>query len=265
MKRVATGIVVGLLWLLVLYLGSAEILVVVLGGVTCVALKEYFTITLTANERPFTPALCLLGVLPVAAAYMGGYMLLIASIFASFILLLTCVILSYSKIQAPFDLILKGVLALFYIGLSAAHLLMITTLDNGWFWLFLLSALICASDSGAYYIGSSIGRHKLCPSVSPGKSVEGFFGGIMSAAVVAFILVKLMDVGVDPFKAAILALITAALGVVGDLSESILKRAYNIKDSGSILPGHGGVLDRVDSLLLTGPFLFYALNFFSFN
>lgn len=119
------------------------------------------------------------------------------------------------------------------------------------------------ADSGAYFVGSSMGKHKLCPSISPHKTVEGFIGGIffnvvyfVLFAVIYSAICKRNNVGfaIDPFSAVIVAMVCAVLGTIGDLTASVLKRQLEIKDFGKLMPGHGGLLDRFDSVLLVLPF-----------
>jgi phosphatidate cytidylyltransferase len=114
-----------------------------------------------------------------------------------------------------------------------------------------------ACDTGAYLIGHMLGRHKLAPAVSPGKTVEGAAGGWACALVMALLAGLLM--GLDLRIAALLGAVVGVLAQVGDLCESAFKRELGIKDFGGVLPGHGGVLDRFDSLLFTAPVVYYVL------
>lgn len=123
-------------------------------------------------------------------------------------------------------------------------------------------------DAGAYFVGTFLGKHKMCPKISPKKTWEGFFGGIITSGVVAVILCfgyefidSMMNNGVHTFRInwiylTVLALVLSFLGVVGDLSASLIKRECSVKDFGNILPGHGGVLDRFDSILFVAPFAY---------
>ena len=118
--------------------------------------------------------------------------------------------------------------------------------------------LIWVNDSGAYIVGSSIGKHKLFERISPKKSWEGFIGGAIFSLLAAYIA-SLIFVRIDLVHWLVISVITFTFGTLGDLFESLLKRAADVKDSGSILPGHGGILDRFDSLLLSAPIVFIYL------
>jgi phosphatidate cytidylyltransferase len=122
--------------------------------------------------------------------------------------------------------------------------------------------VIFGSDSGAYFTGRAFGKHKLAPAISPGKTVEGLIGGIAAAAAFAA-LATFWFFPELPYKWSIpLAIVLAVVGVLGDLAESAMKRGSNTKDAASILPGHGGLLDRLDSLLFGAPILYYFARFY---
>lgn len=259
MNRLITGIIAGGLWLLVIYSHSHALLWAVVTLATCLALKEYYSICLADQESSLRVGGIITGLAPLFFAFSGDLGFVVAGLLLSLICQFLLIISRFSTIKNPFLLICKFCFGSTYIGLCAAHLLLIMGLPNGWFWLFLLSIIICSSDIGAYYVGSTLGKVKLCPSISPGKTVEGFFGGILFAVAAALIFTHFAGPDLDPIKVVFLALILSSLSVIGDLTESIFKRSNNVKDSGAILPGHGGILDRVDSLLLTSPVLFYIL------
>ena len=129
--------------------------------------------------------------------------------------------------------------------------------------LFLL-ILIWAADIGAYFAGKFFGKNKLCPSVSPGKTLEGVYGGIALAQVVAisYVFITTQTPLLNDFLIfSFLALSVSLLSVLGDLFESVLKRIAEVKDSGNILPGHGGILDRIDSLTSSAPIFFLLIVF----
>lgn len=116
-------------------------------------------------------------------------------------------------------------------------------------WLLLALLITWLSDTGAYLVGKTIGRHKLLPRVSPNKTVEGAIGGLVCAAAAAAIGAWLFDLRVEIWFAAIIGIGLGGVGMLGDLAESMLKRQLGVKDSGSLIPGHGGVLDRIDALI----------------
>lgn len=153
-----------------------------------------------------------------------------------------------------------GAMTLFgvlYLGLTLGTLSMTRLLPQGEWLIFFLLLVTWASDTGAYYVGTLYGRHRLAPTISPKKTYEGLVGGLIGAILVAYtarwwFLPELT--GLDCLALATLLTIT---GLWGDLTESAMKRSAGMKDSGGILPGHGGMLDRLDSLLFTAPVFYY--------
>ncbi|ART83918.1 phosphatidate cytidylyltransferase [Oceanisphaera profunda] len=124
---------------------------------------------------------------------------------------------------------------------------------GAWLLLFVMG-LVWAADTGAYFVGRAVGKRKLCPNVSPGKTVEGMLGGVASATVLALIVTFSIDLPSQQTIVVLIASIVAVLAsVLGDLTESMFKREAGLKDSGNILPGHGGIMDRIDSLTAALP------------
>lgn len=148
-----------------------------------------------------------------------------------------------------------------YVGLLLSFLGLIREFFHGWQWLLVVLAVTFAADTGAFFAGRWWGRLKLAPAVSPGKTFEGLLGGLGLAAAAAFFLravfFREMTVA-DGFWVAGLA---GILGPLGDLAESLLKRSVGVKDSSHLLPGHGGILDRLDALLFTAPLIYWYVAF----
>ena len=124
-------------------------------------------------------------------------------------------------------------------------------------WLLFTLAGTSACDTGAYAVGRLIGRHRMAPRISPNKTWEGSIGGLVTAVAAMAIVGWLLDLGVPPWQYTVVAVVVAVVAQAGDLVESSLKRAADAKDSGSIMPGHGGLLDRIDSILFALPAVYY--------
>ena len=118
-------------------------------------------------------------------------------------------------------------------------------------------AIVMLTDTGAYYIGRAIGRHKLSPKVSPGKTIEGAIGGLIAGTLAGPICSLIFFRELPLIDAALLGGVVSVIGQAGDLAESMLKRGSGVKDSSNLLPGHGGMLDRLDSILVTAPLIYY--------
>jgi phosphatidate cytidylyltransferase len=147
-----------------------------------------------------------------------------------------------------------------YIGLCLGHLLLTRAMPEGEFLIFGLFLITWAADTGAYYVGTSVGRHKLAPSISPNKTVEGAAGGLMAATLTAFLVQAWFLPSLTVVDCLAVACLLTVAGLLGDLAESAMKRGAGVKDSGSIIPGHGGMLDRLDSLLFTAPAFYYYVS-----
>lgn len=138
---------------------------------------------------------------------------------------------------------------------SAAVTAIFSVWQSSPWWLMYLFLLVWGADSGAYFVGRKLGKKKLAPDVSPNKSLEGLYGGVFTAMLIVVVVeVVYLDLSLAEHALfLILSVITVFSSVLGDLFESMIKRRASIKDSGRILPGHGGVLDRIDSLLAAAP------------
>lgn len=174
------------------------------------------------------------------------------------LLLSLCLVPGY---RDPLKAASMGLLGLAYVPFLLGHLILIRGCDpaKGFWTLLWTMALVWIGDTGAYFAGLLIGRHKLAPSVSPNKTVEGLLGGALVAAAAAVALDAWWRLGFGAWHALGIALLATVFGTLGDLVESKLKRAAGVKDSGSLLPGHGGVLDRFDSLMFAAPAVYWYI------
>ncbi|WP_434381614.1 phosphatidate cytidylyltransferase [Melittangium boletus] len=152
------------------------------------------------------------------------------------------------------------VLGFLYGSVGLTALCAVRLMPDGMAWVFAALVITWANDTAAYFAGRFLGRHKLYPAVSPNKTWEGFFGGLVGSVGGMFVSRLLFPV-FTPMDCLFLGIFGGILGPIGDLCESMLKRAYGVKDSGRAIPGHGGVLDRIDALLFNAPLVFVYLTF----
>lgn len=171
----------------------------------------------------------------------------------------------FSNKKRMFNTLQKFLIGLFYIGGGCIFLTMIPYKNDAFAKLLIMGIfiLIWVNDSFAYLVGKSIGRTKLFPAVSPKKTVEGTLGGFIFALGAAYIMGTQEQI-IGPWQWMILGTVIVICGSLGDLIESKLKRTAGVKDSGAILPGHGGMLDRLDSLVFAAPFAYLTLNIFTY-
>lgn len=158
-----------------------------------------------------------------------------------------------TKNRFAYEDVAFSIMSILYVGLGFYFFM--ETRDANLIYVFYSLFIIWATDSGAYFIGRAIGKHKLWPEISPNKTTEGFFGGVASALVVSLLFSLFGDMEVSIIILLAATAFLSVFGQIGDLVESALKRHYHIKDSGNILPGHGGMLDRFDSLLFVWPLM----------
>lgn len=268
MKRVITGLALGFsVVLLVLYAPVFWFFIIVV-LITSFALFEYYTMT-TSQDKGMLIIGTLLGAIvaahPAAIFFFGfknsGYLP-----FAIFIIFCYC-LFTYNPLapdrnnQRQLSAVSRagiGILGIIYIALPLSHLFFIRNFEQGRFWILFLLSIVFANDTFAYFVGKGVGRRKLAPLVSPGKTVEGaiggLIGGVIAAAIFQFFFKQLAFA-----ETAMLAIVIGIVGQLGDLFESMIKRSAGVKDSGNIIPGHGGALDRIDSLIFAVPFLYYYL------
>lgn len=161
-----------------------------------------------------------------------------------------------SKNKFTFDDVGFIIISTVYIGFGFFYFIHTRFLDQGLTILLFILIIVWSTDSGAYFTGRAFGKNKLWPEISPKKTVEGALGGILSAVILGFIFTMFFPIFSSKLITGLFILTVSISGQLGDLVESALKRHYAVKDSGNVLPGHGGILDRFDSLIFVMPIIY---------
>jgi phosphatidate cytidylyltransferase len=268
MKRILTAVILAPLVLALVFLGPKWLITIFVAAVAMLAAWEFLALTEHRGARP--PRIATVVVL--AALFAGNYQWPDETV--TLFGLLCIILLIYCTFRSPMDRMLadatSSIFALFYLGLTLIPLPMLREAAHGPSLLVFLFLVVWAGDTAAMYTGRTIGKHKLAPALSPNKTWEGSIGSVLGSVAVAGILL-----GLSSYLASwnsvklnysdeiwwywlVLAVVVNVAAQVGDLAESALKRSAGVKDSGTLLPGHGGVLDRIDALLLAAPVLWYA-------
>jgi phosphatidate cytidylyltransferase len=242
---------------------AAEILV---GIVLIIGLDEYVRMSCPGDRRRGWLALGPVGVglylsiLYGAPASVGGVALLGALWIQAVVLFRPGPVAGEgaSPLSAA-DMVSRLVFGAVYVAALVAAIPLVRRFEHGVAWIFLLLVVTWAGDSGAYFAGRAFGKNKLYEKISPKKTREGAAGGLVASVAGALIVrqIGLPDLGL--VACILLGAVLDVAGVIGDLAESMLKRSFGVKDSGSIMPGHGGILDRIDSLLFSAPLLWVYL------
>lgn len=265
MLRWISGIIVALLVIFLLLSVSALGVQITVVCLSMVGLWEYFTLTQKGVPDSVKGiGLVVGGVATTLLVFWAREPDHFLTIFSG---ILVVTFLIHMKAGGDFALKIRN-MVFFYFGIMYISLLFsywgwMRDLDQWRFWVFLMLGCTFAADVGGYLAGHQFGRIKLAPLLSPGKTVEGLLGGLVFSVAAGFLVRFLFrpDFPIDQL-ATVCALI-ALVGPLGDLSESLIKRGVNAKDSGNLIPGHGGLLDRVDALLFTGPVVYYFAKYFS--
>ena len=249
---------------LIIALGPGWLLLILVVLVTTGGMLELLSLLLPETKSWVRIATLATGLLLPLATYWKGILGLSTATVAVIFVALTIHLLLYAKQKAVLQSLGAMVFAQLYIPFLLSHVLLLFQVPSGRRWIFFLFFVIFAGDTGAFYAGHRWGRHKLWPAVSPGKTVEGAVGGLLSSLATALLVGKLLlslgEFGITFLLS--LGLVIALAGQMGDLMESMIKRVSQVKDASSILPGHGGLLDRLDSLIFAFPLTYYGVVFF---
>ena len=235
------------------------------------AWREFHAMLKNKDINVFYELGIFMNIILLGCAWLGNSQEILLVLFASTLLILFKIVTSGTKFN-----VVDGAfssLGISYIGLSFAHLLLLRYTDGSLYlttswgqlsagaaYLWLAFVGTWASDTFAYFVGTYFGKHKLCPIISPGKTIEGALGGVLGSVTGIILLGILFKFPM--FHSIIMGMLVGIVAPIGDLVESAIKRFAGVKDSGQILPGHGGILDRFDSILFTVPTIYYYLHAF---
>ena len=222
---------------------------------------EFYLMAQARGFHPFSLLGIALGALVIFDFYrllnprLGPFFFLTASL----VVIMAARLFSRRPVEGSIEDVASTFLGVFYVAMLFAFQIGLRMGVNGKQWLVFLYLVIWASDIGAYSIGIPFGKHRLYEKVSPKKSIEGLIGALVASAGIALVCRSWFMPFIGTGEAIMLALALACAGTVGDLAESLFKRAAGVKDSGELIPGHGGILDRMDSMLFAAPVLYYYL------
>lgn len=249
-----------LLWAIIK--GSIVLFAALVSVVSIFAIHEYLGIICANDAEPIshTTRIFAYTACPVLvmAACLGSWSVLFFILALNMMALCVFVLARFSAFPHIFDLVARQMLGIVYIPLSLALLVFVRSTEGGALWVIWFLVVCFANDTGALYVGTFKGKHKLAPKISPNKTIEGAVGGlaISITAGLVFNLIFFHDIALA-LECIPCAVCIAVAAQVGDLFESAMKRVGHIKDSGKILPGHGGMLDRIDGVLLAVPVFYF--------
>lgn len=258
-KRIFSAVVFLPLFILLVIKGSPVGFCALAAVVAILGLGEFFKLKkegLPGRLRIFG---YFWGLLIILSAYIGGVPLTAASFAGGFIISFLIRLKTGTELENALDELGFLVFGVTYVAFFTSYLVHIMGADNGPLWLLLLFTITWGGDTAAYYTGMNLGRRKLYPEISPKKSVEGFLGGFAGGMLASLLFKALFFAVPSLFDSLLIAAGIGIIGPLGDLCESMLKRSSGVKDSGGVIPGHGGILDRLDSVLFSAPFLYYFI------
>lgn len=256
--RVLTAIIGVPLLLFIVYLGGFWYGLII-GAISIMGVNEFFALMQKGGWEPVKIAGYILAPLSIFAIFPGNTLLLLSLwlfIFASFCLL---PVFFHNKV-GYWDSVITfwGIV---YTGGLAGFLLAVRIIPGGLGWTIFLLFVVWSQDVFSYIVGTFGGKRSLVPKLSPKKTIEGAAGGLIAAAAVGLIITWLLLPTINLLHGALLGLGIGAVAILGDLKQSALKRSVEAKDSGAFLPGHGGILDRFDSMLFAAPFFYIYINY----
>jgi phosphatidate cytidylyltransferase len=259
LKRLLTALIIVPPFLLLIRFGPPYALVILVSVAAILGLYEFYQMTLPEERAGRKVGAITLGAVLCALFQWAHYEAIILFLVVSLLALFFGYALFSEKLALLPGRIGMTFLGIIYVPFLLSHITLINKLPRGVFWVLLLLATVWIGDTFALAIGSWLGRHKLSPQISPHKTIEGFFACFVGAILTVFVCRSLFFPTLPIADSFMIAAGIAFFGQLGDLSESMIKRGAKVKDSGTMIPGHGGMLDRLDSFLFAAPFLYYYL------
>jgi phosphatidate cytidylyltransferase len=261
-KKILVGSVLVPPILFLIIVGPSAVLSLMVLVATFLGLREFYTLALPNSKGIERLTGIGLGLILGFLVIQGDFKTILP-FFALLLVLLSLLFLAISQ-NLPSTLSRMGILlfGILYIGFLFPHVSLIRNMAEGREWVLLLIVTVWAGDIFAFLSGSLFGKHKLYPKISPNKTYEGLGGGIVGSILVALLYSHFFIPRMSMGLCVLLAIGLTVLGQLGDFTESMLKRSAQVKDSGSLIPGHGGMLDRMDSFLFSAPFFYYSLLYF---
>lgn len=259
MSRVIPGLVLAACWFILLLKGSEAIFALVLVPMLAIGAYEYSRMAFSEESFLLPLVFALLFIFPLLIYLSVPQFGISGGLCIAFLLLAFLTLFKYREGFDAYGFFSRASLGLLYVGFLGTHLLLLRGLPEGNSWLLVLTGITAGSDSGAYYCGRAFGKHKLSPLISPKKTIEGAVGGLLAGLIVAVVLAWFLFDTVPWNFLLPVTIVLGMVGICGDLTESVIKRATSTKDSGTLLAGHGGILDRADSILFAAPVLYYLL------
>jgi phosphatidate cytidylyltransferase len=257
LKRWLSGLVLApSLILFIIYAPSWLFLLFIL-LLTFLGLREFYTLSLPGISPPERAVGLLLGMLPPLALYSRDPRWFIAALAFALLFLFILALLQQEEFSVRIERVSKHLLGLLYVPFFFAHFVLMHRLANGRAWVLFTLVAVYFGDTTAFYIGRAWGQRKLAPQISPSKTWEGGLGAVGGSLAGALIFKFLFFPPLPALHALALGVGIGLIGQLGDLFESLIKRSAKVKDSGMLIPGHGGLLDRVDSVLFASPLVYY--------
>ena len=256
-RRIVSAVIILPPILLLLLFASHALFSLFVCAAALLSLHEYFGL-LRAQQTPIGMWLSHALALALAgAAYLQGPALMAPVLSLGVILLIATALWRVSEDDAPFQALMSSLFGVLLIAWGLAHVVALHGLDHGPMRTLLFCAVVWSGDIAALYVGRSFGGRRLAPVVSPGKTWAGALGGVAGSLIIAAVVAPLLSLPLTLSQSLLFGLLISVAAQVGDLAESLLKRYIGVKDSGTLIPGHGGILDRLDSFFLAAPVAAY--------